>query len=125
MLVGFEQPSLFIKTTPTTVVKLACYGPALEKQCSKRYGLNIRVRQINPSDVCMFWCGRGMKGQAKKDEFVRIAKLLGFAVSNDDEADAIACWFYMVHCFGSPEERRRFEQMRFEVGMGRAQKAVL
>lgn len=120
-LVGYEQPSVFMKTTPQTIVKLCCYGPALEKICHRRRGLKIPVRQINPSQVKKFWTG---KGNAKKDAMVERANALGFAVTCDDEADALACWFFMVDCYGSDEQKRRFEQMRYEVDMGRQLKAA-
>jgi Holliday junction resolvasome RuvABC endonuclease subunit len=119
-LIGYEQPSVFSKTTPATIIKLCSYASTLEELCL-RENLNIPVRQVNPSQVKKFWTG---KGNAKKPDMEARAKKLGFAVRNDDEADAVAQWFYMVHCYGSEEQIARFEQMRFEVDMGRAQKAV-
>ncbi|MGC2778043.1 MAG: hypothetical protein WA418_20640, partial [Bradyrhizobium sp.] len=121
-LVGYEQPSIFNKTTPATTTKLSCYGPALEKVCHRRRGLGVPVRQINPSKCGMFWNGKGLKGQAKKDETVRRAKLYGFAVRNDDEADAIADFFLMVEFYGTEEQKRFFHQMRTEGDFGVQQK---
>jgi Holliday junction resolvasome RuvABC endonuclease subunit len=121
VLVGYEQPSIFGLTTPQTVVKLCCYGPVLEKLCHRRRGLRIPVRQINPSQVKKFWTG---KGNARKPDMVARAKKLGFDVSVDDEADGLACWFFMLHCYGDDEQKRRFEQMRYEADFGRQQKAA-
>jgi Holliday junction resolvasome RuvABC endonuclease subunit len=119
-LIGYEQPSLFGTTTPATVIKLCSYASTLEEICL-RENLNVPVKMINPSQLKKFWTG---KGNAKKPEMVTRAKALGFAVKVDDEADAIAMWFWMIHCYGSDEQKRRFEQMRFEVDMGRDKKAV-
>lgn len=121
VLVGYEQPSIFGVTTPQTVIKLSCYGPVLEKLCHRRRGLRIPVRQINPSQAKKFWTG---KGNAKKPEMVARAKALGFGVKTDDEADALACWWFMIMCYGDDDQKRRFEQMRYEVEMGRQQKAA-
>lgn len=119
-LVGYEQPSIFGITTPATVIKLCSYASTLEELCLKE-NFGVPVRMINPSQLKKFWTGNG---RAKKPEMTARAKALGFAVTCDDEADAVAMWFWMVHCYGSEEQKRRFEQMRFEVDMGRAQKAV-
>lgn len=119
-LIGYEQPSIFGITTPATVIKLCCYASTIEELCLKE-NFNIPVRMINPSQVKKFWTGRG---NAKKPEMVTRARQLGFQVANDDEADAVAQWFFMVHCYGTEEQKRRFEQMRFEVDMGRQQKVA-
>jgi crossover junction endodeoxyribonuclease RuvC len=118
--IGYEQPSLFGITTPATVRKLCCYGSTLEELCL-REGFNVQVKEINPSQLKKFWTDRG---NAKKPEMMQRARALGFSVANDDEADAVAMWFFMVDCYGTEEQKRRFEQMRFEVGMGREQRAV-
>jgi Holliday junction resolvasome RuvABC endonuclease subunit len=120
VLIGYEQPSIFGVTTPATVIKLCSYASTLEELCLKE-NHGVTVRQANPSQVKKFWTG---KGNAKKPDMVARARALGFAVTNDDEADAIAVWFWMVACYGTDEQKRRFEQMRYEVEMGRQQKAV-
>lgn len=116
-LIGYEQPSLFGITTPATVIKLCAYASTIEELCLKE-NFDIPVRQINPSQLKKFWTG---KGNAKKDEMVAFAKRYGFMVANHDEADAVAMWFFMLNCYGTEEQKKRVEQMRFEVGMGRAQ----
>lgn len=116
-LIGYEQPSLFGITTPATVIKLCSYASTLEELCL-RENFNIPVRQINPSQLKRFWTTRG---NAKKEDMVAFAKRYGFMVSNHDEADAVAMWHFMLDCYGTPEQKHRVEQMRFEVGMGRAQ----
>jgi hypothetical protein len=46
------------------------------------------------------------------------AKRFGFSVQTDDEADAVAMWFFMIEMRGSPETKDQFRQMQFEAGMG-------
>ncbi len=121
VLIGYEQPSLFSKTTPATMIKLCSYASTVEEVCL-RENLGVPVRQINPSQVKKFWTG---KGNAKKPDMVERARKHGFLVTCDDEADAVADWFWMVHCYGTEDQKRRFEQVRFEVDMGRSQKAAL
>ena len=107
----FEQPSLFGVTTPTTVRKLTSAVNTLEEICEER---RIRCEQGNPSRIKKFWTG---KGNAKKPEMVAFARRYGFKVRNDDEADALAHWFFAIECHGTSEQKARFQQMRFEAGM--------
>lgn len=118
-MIGYEQPSIFGITTPATVIKLCSYASTLEELCLPE-AYDVPVRQMNPSQVKKFWTG---KGNAKKPDMVAAARRYGFAVTNDDEADAIAMWFVMVDCYGSDEQKRQFQQMQFEAGLGVAQKA--
>lgn len=119
-MVGYEQPSIFGITQPATVIKLCSYASTLEEICL-RENLNIPVKQVNPSQLKKFWTG---KGNAKKPEMLARARALGLQVQNDDEADACAAWFFMVYCYGTDQQRRRFEQLSFEADMGRQQSAV-
>jgi Holliday junction resolvasome RuvABC endonuclease subunit len=119
-LIGYEQPSIFGVTQPATVIKLCSYASTIEEICL-RENLNVPVRQINPSQVKKFWTG---SGRAKKPDMVERARKLGFMVDCDDEADALACWYWMIECYGDDAQRRRFEQMRYEVDMGRQQKVA-
>lgn len=119
VMIGYEQPSLFGITTPATVIKLCSYGATLEEICLPE-GLNIPVRQINPSQLKKFFTGNG---RAKKPEMIAQAKRFGFQVENDDEADAVAMWFMMISYYGDDVDKRQFQQMQFEAGMGVAQKA--
>lgn len=118
-MIGYEQPSIFGVTTPATVIKLCSYVSTLEELCLPA-GFNIPVRQCNPAQLKKFWTGNG---RAKKPEMVQQAHRFGFKVDNDDEADALAIWFYMVECYGSAEQREQFRQMQFEASMGVKQKA--
>lgn len=112
----YEQPSLFGKTTPSTMRKLASFANTLEEECDER---RIRCEQANPSTVKLFWTG---KGHADKPTMIAWAKRFGFRVRNDDEADALAHWFYAIECHGSTEQKARFQQMKFEAGMGTKQR---
>jgi len=113
--VAYEQPSLFGTTQPATVIKLCSLVTTLEEVCRYR---GVRVRQVNPSQLKKFWTGRG---NAKKPEMVKAAWKFGFRVQNDDEADAVAMWFFSVQCYGTDDQKKRFQQMQFEAGMGVAQ----
>lgn len=119
VLIGYEQPSIFGVTTPATVIKLCSYVSTLEELCLKE-GFDVPVRQVNPSQLKKFFTGNG---RAKKPEMVGAARRYGFAVANDDEADAVGMWWFLVDCYGSDDQKRQFQQMRFEAGMGVAQKA--
>ena len=107
----FEQPSLFGKTTPTTMRKLCALANTLEEVCLEQ---KIKCEQGNPKRVKKFWTGNG---NADKAMMFRFARRYGFKVHNDDEADAIAHWFYAVECHGAAEHKTRFHQMRFEAGL--------
>jgi crossover junction endodeoxyribonuclease RuvC len=112
--VAYEQPSLFGKTTPQTVIKLSCVCSTLEELCL-REAFGKPCFMINPSQLKKFWTGNG---RAKKPDMVAQAKRFGFSVQTDDEADAVAMWFFMIEMRGSPETKDQFRQMRFEAGMG-------
>jgi Holliday junction resolvasome RuvABC endonuclease subunit len=114
VLIGYESPSIFKKTTPATVRKLAAYCAVLEEECL-REGFNIPVREVNPSSMKLFFT---RNGKAKKDQMETQARRFGFRVSNDDEADAIAGWFFMIEQMGSAEQKQQFRQMQFEAQMG-------
>lgn len=120
VLIGYEQPSIFGITTPATVIKLCSYASTLEELCLHE-NLNIPVRQINPSNLKKFFTGNG---KAKKPDMVAQARRFGFKVDNDDEADAVAMWFLMASHYGSGEQKKFFQQMQFEAGMGVAQKVA-
>lgn len=117
VMIGYEQPSLFSKTTPATVRKLSAYCNVLEEECL-REGFDIPVREINPSTLKLFFTGNG---KAKKDQMVQAAHRYGFKVQNDDEADAVAMWLLMVDHYGTADQKARFHAMRFEAGFGVAQ----
>lgn len=119
-LIGYEQPSVFGTTTPATIIKLCSYASTLEEECLKE-NLDVPVRMVNPSQLKKFFTG---KGNAKKPDMEAAARRYGFMVKNDDEADAIAMWFLMVDLYGNTEQKERFQQMRFEAGMGVAQKVA-
>ena len=119
VMIGYESPSIFNKTTPATVRKLSAYCAVLEEECL-REGFNIPVREVNPSSLKLFFT---RNGKAKKDQMMAAARRLGFRVGNDDEADAVAGWFYMIEQLGSDAQKRHFRQMQFEAGMGVQQRA--
>lgn len=114
VLIGYESPSIFEKTTPATVRKLSAYCAVVEEECL-REAHNIPVVEVNPSSLKLFFT---RNGKAKKDHMVAAAHRLGFRVSNDDEADALAGWFFLIEHAGTEEQKKQFRQMQFEAGMG-------
>lgn len=112
--VVYEQPSIFAKTTPDTVAKLIAYCLACERLCNPR-NFNIPVRRCNPSSVKKLWTG---KGNAKKDMMVARAWQAGFRVTSDDEADALADWYFALNHWGNPSQRQMVGDFLFEVDAG-------
>lgn len=102
-LVIYEQPSLFAKSTPDTVIKLNGLATHTEWLCHRK---GIPVRSANPSRLKKFFTGNG---KAKKDEMVTAARRRGWKVSDDNQADACAVWAWAVYCYAAPEHRAQFE----------------
>ena len=104
-LVIYEQPSIFSKTTPATVIKLNGLASHTELVCHDHVP-RLKYRQVNPSRLKKFWTGNG---RAEKSDMVAMARRYGFAVTDDNQADAVSAWCYAVFCYAAPEHRRRFE----------------
>lgn len=111
-LVIFEAPSVFMKTTPVTIEKLVGLVTHTQLVCYRR---GIRRRSANASQVKKHFTG---KGNAKKDETVARARALGFRVTDDNAADAVAVWHWALECYGADDAKARFHAMRFEAGFG-------
>lgn len=111
-LVIYEAPSVFAKSNPVTQEKLYSLAGHTQLVCHRR---GIRRKSANPSQVKKHWTG---KGNAKKPEMVDFARRYGFRTTDDNEADALAVWWWCVECYGTDEQRERFRQKRFEVRMG-------
>lgn len=111
VLIVFEAPSVFMKTTPVTIEKLVGLTGETQRICYRR---GVPNRSANPSQVKKFWTG---KGNAKKPDMEATARRLGFRVDDDNQADALAIWYFAVDCYGSTEARERFQQMQFEASM--------
>lgn len=88
-MIFYEKPSLFKKTTPITVLKLNGLAMITEVIAHKR---KIDCREVNVEDITTHFCGKGAprRGDARKQNTVRVAKGRGFSVANDNEADAVA-----------------------------------
>lgn len=100
-IVVYEQPSIFSKTTPDTIIKLSGLAYHTELIC-KREG--ARVYMANPSKLKKFFTGHG---KAKKPEMMAVARRYGWAVRDDNQADACAVWAWAVYCF-APDHAGRF-----------------
>lgn len=101
-VVAYEAPSLFAVTQPATVIKLNGLAYDTEKLCARA---GIRCFQANPSRLKKFFAGNG---RAKKPDMVAAARRYGWTVADDNQADACACWAWIVFCFGTPEQKARF-----------------
>lgn len=100
-VVVYEQPSIFAKTTPATVIKLNGLAYDAERICKLR---RIRCYSVNPSRLKKFFAGNG---RAQKQDMIDIARREGWLVLDDNAADACAVWAWGVHCF-APDHARRF-----------------
>lgn len=97
----YEQPSTFKQTTPATTIKLNGLAYHTELICYRR---SIGVAKVNPSKLKKFWTG---SGRAQKEDMVRAARARGFAVLDDNVADALAIWVYSALTL-APEHAQRF-----------------
>jgi len=102
-MIIYEQPSIFAKTTPITVIKLNGLATHTEFVCEKR---SIAVRSANPSQLKKFATGNG---RADKPMMIDAARRRGWKVRDDNAADA--CWVraWAIFCYAAPEYRRQFE----------------
>lgn len=102
-LVIYEQPSLFAKSTPDTVIKLNGLATHTEWLCHRK---DIPVRSANPSQLKKFFTG---SGKAKKPDMVAAARRRGWLVRDDNQADACAVRAWAIFCYAAPEYRAPFE----------------
>jgi Holliday junction resolvasome RuvABC endonuclease subunit len=87
-LVVFETPILPGTTSFKTVTKLQSIAGLTELLCLKA---GVKCRSVQPTVVKKSWTG---KGNAKKPDMMARAQALGFDVTDNDQADAIAIWFH-------------------------------
>lgn len=93
-LVVFEAPVLYAaKANLATLRKL--YGVAyhVELMCTKR---KIECFEANNSSVKAFMGVSRAKGVNQKAQMIELVRRYGFAVRDDDEADAIAIRLYVI-----------------------------
>jgi Holliday junction resolvasome RuvABC endonuclease subunit len=103
-VVLYEQPSIFSKTTPATLIKLNGLAYDCERICKMR---RFRCYMVNPSRLKKFFAGNG---RAQKQDMIDVARREGWPVQDDNQADACAIFAYGVHCF-APAHARRFKFM--------------
>ena len=92
-LVVFEAP-LFLaggKSNISTARKLMCLAGMTEYFCSKH---KVMVRECNVSTIKKYFTGNG---RADKPKMIAAAKALGFEPKDDNEADALAIYFYTMN----------------------------
>lgn len=103
-VVLYEQPSIFSKTTPATLIKLNGLAYDCERICTLH---RVRCYMVNPSRLKKFFAGNG---RAQKQDMIDVARREGWAVQDDNQADACAVWAWGVNCF-APNHARRFRFM--------------
>jgi Holliday junction resolvasome RuvABC endonuclease subunit len=101
-LIIYEQPSLFAKTTPQTVMKLNGLATHTEWIGFRR---GVPIRAANPSKLKKFFTGNG---KATKDDMQAVARRHGWKVRDDNQADACAVWAWAVCCYAAAECKSRF-----------------
>lgn len=103
VLIIYEQPSIFAKTTPDAVIKLNGLATHCEWVAHRK---GIVVRAANPSRLKKFATG---DGRAKKDDMIAAARRYGWRVGDDNQADACFVRAWAIFCYAAPEHRARFE----------------
>jgi crossover junction endodeoxyribonuclease RuvC len=95
-LAVFEAPLLPRTTSFKTVTKLHSLAGLTELLCLQR---QIPVRSAHNGVVKKHFTGQG---RAEKPAMIARAKMLGFSPKDDNEADAIAIWFFVATKKGGP-----------------------
>lgn len=91
----FEAPLLLSngKTNITTARKLMCLAGLTELFCSKH---KLNAAECHVGTIKKYFTGNG---SAKKPQMIAQAKALGFDAKDDNEADALAIYFYSMNKF--------------------------
>ena len=100
----FEAPLLPRTTSFKTVTKLHSLAGITELLCLRS---QVKVRSANNTTVKKAFTGHG---RAEKSAMCDRAKQLGFNPKDDNEADAIAIWFYVFTNKGGPLEHYSLTQ---------------
>ena len=91
----FEAPLMIgganAKTNITTVRKLMALASHTEFVCHRQ---GVMCREANLATVKKFFAG---SGRAQKPDMIRSAQRYGFAVKDDNQADALGAWCLRVH----------------------------
>lgn len=100
-LVSFEAPYLprprrrgnggGTPANALTIRRLNGYAFTIETACAEA---RVRVVEVTPSEVSQFFLGTGhrLKRGAKKIATIEMCRQYGWAVSDDNEADALSIW---------------------------------
>jgi Holliday junction resolvasome RuvABC endonuclease subunit len=105
-IVIFESPILPRQARLTTLRRLYGMAALVQLHCAEQ---QIRCEEAQPSTIKQFWTGDGW---AKKPAMIEMAMARGYRVTDDNQADALALRFYMIHQL-YPEAARK---MRFDLG---------
>lgn len=89
-------PSSFLRgRTNSNTTALLCGLPAVIGLACYQCGL-YDVRRASPSDIRCHFIGRNMRSKEAEAATKLRCRQLGWAYSDDNEADALALWDYMV-----------------------------
>jgi hypothetical protein len=112
-IVAFESPYMPVGRSPfaapanaLTIRRLYAFAGITEAICHAR---RVQCYEARPLEITRhFLGGPAPKGRReKKLATVRMCHLLGFAVTDDDEADALALWAYAEAVFAPSMLSRR------------------
>lgn len=126
-LVCFESPYMPVGNNPfaapanaLTIRRLYAFAGITEAVCFERH---LRCAEARPSEITKaFLGGPAPRGrQAKKAATVKMCRLLGFAVDDDDQADALALWCYAEAQFSPSMISHRRAAAGVELDLHRAQ----
>jgi hypothetical protein len=123
-IVAFESP--YMPTGPNnpfaapanalTIRRLYAFAGFTEAVCHER---RVKCYEARPSEITRHFLGgpapRGR--EAKKAATVKMARLLGFDVADDDEADAVALWNYAEAQFAPAMISRRRAAAGIEIDL--------
>jgi hypothetical protein len=88
-----EAPIALKKHDNRNILDVVIGLPVAIKGVAFRLGIH-KLTEVNAIDVRMFFLGRNPKRDEAKRATIQRCRDLGFDVADDNEADAIAIWFY-------------------------------
>lgn len=99
-----------------TIRRLFAFAGITEAICHAR---RLRCLEARPSEITRaFLGGPAPRGRdAKKAATVKMCRVLGFNVANDDEGDALALWIYAEATFAPYMLSRRRSAAGLELGL--------
>ena len=99
-----------------TIRRLFAFAGFTEAVCVER---RVRCYEARPSEITRAFLGGPAPRQRaeKKAATVKMARLLGYAVADDDEADAVALWCFAESVFAPAMISRRRANVGLELAL--------